>query len=67
MAHIVETRRAGRRASEMMSFGDDVFSDSTAPVELQSSKLCTRYGLSDALGRVIAEHISGDVFGRATR
>ena len=56
MNHIVETRRAGRRASEMMSLGGDSFSDSTIRELHQSEWVLARFKMAPSLARVVAEH-----------
>lgn len=67
MAHILETRRLGRRASEMLSLGRDTHSDSASPLFNQSEWLRVRYKVARPFARVVAEHCFGAAHGRATR
>lgn len=58
MPMILETRRLGRRASEMMSLGGDTSEVAPNPIHfqtLQALHVAQRFAVSDALARVVAE------------
>jgi methylaspartate ammonia-lyase len=58
MSQIVETRRLGRRASEMLSLGRDsseVAQNAPSFQTLQARHIAARFVVSDALARAIAE------------